>query len=102
MFRRILLASAMLMAFMGVTLFIGATTHAAPNYQYIFQENAEGTNLDGRYSDGKSRSSKYDGVTATMPFQGTFITWYTHTGRNEGIAEVLIDGATKCSCNLYA
>lgn len=55
-----------------------------------------------RASDGAYRVASAAGRTASLPFTGTGVDWITYTGPGWGQAQVLIDGVSKGTVDLYA
>ncbi|HVF03431.1 MAG TPA: hypothetical protein VNA20_01185 [Frankiaceae bacterium] len=51
---------------------------------------------------GSYRSDRLGGATASYAFSGTSITWYTVKARNQGVADVYVDGVKKATVNNYA
>ena len=51
---------------------------------------------------GTCHNAATTGATATVPFTGTQMTWYSITGSDQGSADVYIDGVLDTTVNLYA
>ena len=51
---------------------------------------------------GSYRTERLGGATATFAFSGTSVTWYTVKGRDQGVADVYVDGVKKATVNNYA
>lgn len=51
---------------------------------------------------GSYRTEHTTRTSASYKFSGTSVTWYTITGRNQGKADVLVDGVRKATVNNYA
>jgi subtilisin family serine protease len=77
----------------------GVTTQeSAQHVKYGTWKGGASPNASG----GLYRSSGTAGATATFTFTGTGVDWVTTTGRGWGRAQVLIDGVSRGTVDLYA
>lgn len=53
-------------------------------------------------SDGRARASDVTGATAELTFRGTGVVWTTIRGRDQGRAEIWVDGALVRTVDNYA
>lgn len=95
-------------AMLALALLSATTTRAAPG-SAVFQDDGARIWFDSWYgaADSHANGGRYrigyaSNDTATFKFTGTFITWVTVKGPYGGIAEVLIDGVSKNTVDLYA
>ncbi len=105
---KIVLGAALLLALSAITLLATgsprtarAATIVQDNDLSVTLGNWYGTTYSG-YSGGAARYADTVGSTAQFTFSGTAVTWVTYKGSYGGKAQILIDGTSKGTFDLYA
>jgi hypothetical protein len=85
----------------GVDAFTVGTTTTQENAASVLYQNWKGVSAASA-SGGFYRSSGTAGRTASFTFSGTSVDWITSTGPGWGRAQILLDGISKGTVDLYA
>ncbi len=106
---KIVLSAGLLLALTVTALFSAASMSAAPAQSPTIQDNSTAVTIGNWYGDknthyngGVARYSDTINDTAQFTFSGTSLKWVTRKGPFDGKANVLIDGISKGTFDLYA
>jgi hypothetical protein len=92
--------------YLGDTLFADGTSpviaQTVENEELGIKFNGWRGVIDAKTNGGTYRMSKTKYDTATFKFTGTSVTWVTRKGPDQGKAQVLVDGVSKGTFDLYS
>jgi fibronectin type 3 domain-containing protein len=100
----LLISVVLITVFLGIPAWAGGegiTVYEENNSTLVFQGNWSNYG-DSRMSGGNYKRSNTKDSTVSISFFGTGIKWIAATSSSYGLAEVILDGKTECTVDLYS